>query len=79
MRYIPALPAGMERVERTNLLLSIANPKQVYERLLEHTARPSSGHSPTPDPPAPDPVHLKSGPATERRWTWRSPNAARTT
>lgn len=53
---------GMERVERTNLLLSIANPKQVYERLLEHTARPSSGHSPTPDPPAPDPVHLKSGP-----------------
>lgn len=58
--------SGMERVERTTLLLTLADPELVHERLLAHTARESprdapplssrstgAARGPEPPPPAP--------------------------
>ncbi|MBL9005533.1 MAG: SIR2 family protein [Myxococcales bacterium] len=46
--------SGMDRVQRTNLLLSITDPKRVYEQLMAHCAGASTG-DPAPPPPAPEP------------------------
>lgn len=62
---------GMERVERTNLLLSIASPEQVYEKLLAHVPEVSLGDrsSHGPSSPAPPSVTNSPGPVRARYGT----------
>ncbi len=52
--------SGMDRVSRTSLLLSIADPKRVYEQLMAYCAGLSTG-DPAPPPPAPEPPTTTSG------------------